>query len=50
VGPAGSGKTTSLRNRYLELVRAGEQGILFLVHSRRAARALSQEILLELGT
>ncbi|HLW16215.1 MAG TPA: ATP-dependent helicase, partial [Actinomycetota bacterium] len=49
VGPAGSGKTTHLRNRYLDLVRANEKGILFLVHSRRAARALSQDILLELG-
>jgi len=50
VGPAGSGKTTHLRNRYLDLVRANEKGNLFLVHSRRAARALSQDILLELGT
>lgn len=49
VGPAGTGKTTVLRNRYLDLVRSGEKGTLFLVHSRRAARALSQDILLELG-
>jgi len=49
VGPAGSGKTTFLRERYVELVRAGEKGILFLVHSRRASRALSEQILRELG-
>jgi len=49
VGPAGSGKTTFLRDRYVELVRSGEKGILFLVHSRRAARALSDQILRELG-
>ncbi|MGZ4241293.1 MAG: ATP-dependent helicase [Actinomycetota bacterium] len=50
VGPAGSGKTTFLRERYVELARAGERGILPLVHSRRAARALSEQILRELGT
>ena len=31
VGPAGSGKTTALRERYVELVRGGERGILMLV-------------------
>ena len=49
VGPAGTGKTTLLRERYVELVRAGETGILFLVHSRRAARSLGDEVLREAG-
>ncbi|HVL32647.1 MAG TPA: ATP-dependent helicase, partial [Actinomycetota bacterium] len=44
IGPAGSGKTTALRQRHADLVRAGEQGVLFLVHSRRAARALAGQI------
>jgi superfamily I DNA/RNA helicase len=50
VGPAGSGKTTYLRQRFLDLVRSGERGILMLVHSRRAARKLAEEILRELGS
>src|SRR4029077_8465561 len=49
VGPAGSGKTTTLVNRYVELVRAGSEGVLLLVSSRRAARTLNDRILRELG-
>ena len=48
-GPAGSGKTTRLVQRYVDLVRAGETGILFLVGSRRPARALAYRILREVG-
>ena len=48
-GPAGSGKTSVLLQRYLDLINAGERGILFLVHSRRAARALADRVLGEVG-
>lgn len=50
VGPAGSGKTTTLVDRYVSLVRSGETGVLMLVGSRRAARALSDRIVRELAT
>lgn len=50
LGAAGTGKTTLLCRRYTDLVRAGERGVLLLVHSRRTARVLSERILRELGS
>jgi superfamily I DNA/RNA helicase/RecB family exonuclease len=44
IGPAGTGKTTRLFERNVELASAGEQ-VLFLVGDRRAARALQDRIL-----
>jgi superfamily I DNA/RNA helicase/RecB family exonuclease len=49
LGAAGTGKTSFLVRRFAELVRAGEQGIVLLVHSRRAARRLGDELLRDLG-
>lgn len=48
-GAAGTGKTSVLLQRYIDLINAGERGILFLVHSRRAARALADRVLREVG-
>ena len=38
------------QERFVALVESGEQGILLLVHSRRAARALRERILADLGS
>jgi len=49
-GPTGSGKTSLLLQRYVDLIEAGERGILFLVQGRRAARALADRILRRVGS
>lgn len=43
-GPAGSGKTSALVGRAVELLQAGETGLLLLVRNRRTARHLADRI------